>query len=269
MRENKRLPIAEKQAHLLFRKSLISQILREALREKNFPKALHTLTLKGFTKILDRRFIKSGLFSTEFHDALKLFCFIVQSVQPIDSIQELHQIFERIPRFIAKTRSMLSEIYTKSDTRKLLSGLEGFYLEKARSFKQKLDDLDTEPVFEMDGNSYTAFDENSDHIFKRCLAAAPSPAKILSDQPSYLKSGSWFDIDTGQDTRLHRLKLISILENTAQLIFLNISDNEIMIRNTSEFIEQINCERSRKLDVQHLFDKALAIAITNIQLSKN
>lgn len=164
---------------------------------------------------------------------------------------------------------MLSEIYTKSDTRKLLSGLEGFYLEKARSFKQKLDDLDTEPVFEMDGNSYTAFDENSDHIFKRCLAAAPSPAKILSDQPSYLKSGSWFDIDTGQDTRLHRLKLISILENTAQLIFLNISDNEIMIRNTSEFIEQINCERSRKLDVQHLFDKALAIAITNIQLSKN
>lgn len=269
LREHKYLPSLQKQATRLFRKSLVSRVLREALREKQFPNALHTLTLKGFTKILDRRYLNTGLYSTEFQEALKLFCQIVESVQPIDSIEELHQVFERIPRMLAKTRTMLNEIYSKSSTRALLSGLESFYLEKARSFKEKLDRQGSEPELKIQDDSVCLFDANSDAIFKRSLAAVPSSTKILAKCPPYIKTGAWFDIYISQDTRLHRLKLIAILEDSAQLIFLGKNGKDILIQNITELIKQIDCERSRKLDVYHLFDKALAAAITNTQLSQS
>ncbi len=260
------------QSKLLHVKKVVIQQIRQFLKGKTFPKELHILVLRGFAPLFLKIWRRDGEDSENWQNTVDLFRQIVESVQPRESLQQLGIIVERSAEITQKANEALSEVTQRlSDDIDLLSGLEEIYQEKTIEYEQLKKLQDTAPeevVLEEDVVDPFDYSSDSDDVFDTDLSNQPTPQEIAAELPDEIKPGTWCEVYLGRDKLARRLKVSSIVEDTAQIIFIDRSGKEAEIKDIDDFIDELDCERSRVIQDDQLFDKALTAVITNMQLMR-
>ncbi len=251
---------AETQAKLLHLKGIIVNKLRHFLKGKKLPKELHTLVLKGFAPLLLKIYSREGADSGEWQKATTTFRQLIESVQPRESVYQLGIIVDHSKALLQQTKEVLGAILQKSGDTDLLEGLESIYEQNAEKYQ------------ELQENSFPSLDEDDTN---NPLEIEPDEATTPADQPEptelpdIIKVGIWCELYLGRDHDPRRMKLASILNDSEQLVFIDPSGEQSEIKDMRGFLDELDCERSKIIQDNNLFDKALTTVIGNMQLMRS
>lgn len=100
-------------------------------------------------------------------------------------------------------------------------------------------------------------------------ALIESNAEQLNQLPEGVRPGAWFEIYTGSDTVKRRLKLSTMIEETAQLVFVNRSGQRVLDKTAGEFAKELEQGTSKLINDNNLFDRALLSVIQNMQRGRD
>lgn len=257
---------AESQAKLLHAKKQIVSRLRRYLKGKKLPKELHGLVLKGFAPLFLAIYRRDGETSPRWEETTGLFRQIIESVQPRESLYQLSVIVKRSAELIKKTQQSLQQANLRLDSTDLIKGLKKLYQKRADEFDLlKPDDPDT---IEPDAPDPLDLEDQSELAIDTIQVNQPSSEELLSRLPGQLQTGTWCEVYLGRDKPPRRLKVSSILPDTAQLVFVDGTGQQAEIKDIVEFLDELDCEQSRILMEENLFDKALSAVISNMNLMR-
>ena len=76
-----------------------------------------------------------------------------------------------------------------------------------------------------------------------------------------LKRGAWYEVYNGEDRPVRRLKLAVVLEDTAELIFVDRKGNTVIEKDAAEFAVELEDKRSSMIADHSTFDNALGNVI--------
>jgi hypothetical protein len=257
---------AESQAKLLHAKKQIVSRLRRYLKGKSLPKELHGLVLKGFAPLFLAIYRRDGETSPHWEETTNLFRQIIESVQPRESLYQLSVIVKRSGELIKKTQQNLQQANLRLDSIDLIKGLKKLYQERADEFDLlKPDDPD---AIEPDAPDPLELEDQNELAIDTIQINQPSPEELLARLPGQLQTGTWCEVYLGRDKPPRRLKVSSILPDTSQLVFVDGTGQQAEIKDIVEFLDELDCEQSRILMEENLFDKALSAVISNMNLMR-
>ncbi|MBA3581702.1 MAG: DUF1631 family protein [Gammaproteobacteria bacterium] len=269
--ENQTRTKAESQAKLLYIKKIVIQQIRKFLKGKELPSLLHSLVLKGFAPLFLHTQRRFGEDSDEWRASVDLFRQIIESAQPGKSQNQLSVIVDRKAAVIKKAKQALTKIQQARSDTNLLAGLENFYAEKEREY----DTLKFSPQADQEygliddkSDPFDYGDDVGDITLQDALPTQPDIETLLAQIPPELTPGTWCEVYMGRDKPHRRLKLSSVLKETTQLIFVDSIGSHAELKDIAEFLDELDCERSRIINEDNLFDKALAAVITNMQVMR-
>lgn len=262
---------AEQQAKLLFLKKNVIQQVRKFLKGKELPKALYTVVLKGFAPLFLKIHHAKGDDNDEWREAVDLFRLIVESAQVKDSVYQLGIIAERAPEILQRATHVLQNAGRPETVASLLVDLESYYQEKieAHEILRTQRDEEDSPTLEDTSDPFDYSGDSEDLTSDHETQNQPTVEEIIARLPEKVKPGSLCEIYMGRNTTPQRLKISSILKETAQIVFVDATGHEAQIKDALEFIDELDCERSKIIKDNNLFDKALASVISNLQFSKS
>ena len=257
---------AESQAVLLHMKKHIISRLRQYLKGKVLPKELHSLLLKGFAPLLLKIYRKEGEDSEDWKNTLFLLRQIIESVQPRDSAYQLGAVLERSSIIIRDAQSAIQLLPKKLIDSNLVNGLKKIYEILAAKHESLKSIQQDEP--EENRVDPLALDPDEEPEPDPALLNQPTPAELVAQLPEQIRAGTWCEVYMGRNEDPRRLKVSTILHDTAQLVFVDSTGVKSEIKDIQEFLDELDCERSRILPNEQLFDKALAAVINNMNLMR-
>ncbi len=89
--------------------------------------------------------------------------------------------------------------------------------------------------------------------------------QLLQSIPEEVKPGAWFEIYRGESRARRRLKLSAILEDTGQLLFAERTGQGALEVDLEGFLCDLREGRTKLIDDNHRFDRALSMVIGNIR----
>jgi hypothetical protein len=257
---------AESQAKLLHVKKHIISRLRQYLKGKTLPKELHGLLLKGFAPLLLKIYRKEGEQSEDWKNTLFLLRQVVESVQPRDSAFQLGAVLEHSSVIIRDAQSAIQLLPKKLADSSLVNGLKEIYENLAIKHQSLKSVQDEEPA--ENRIDPLALDPDDKPEPDPALLNQPTPEELLAQLPEQIRAGTWCEVYLGRDEEPRRLKVSSILHDTAQLVFVDSTGAKSEIKDIRDFLDELDCERSRVLPNEQLFDKALTAVINNMNLMR-
>lgn len=262
---------AEQQAKLLFLKKNVIQQVRKFLKGKELPKALYAIVLKGFAPLFLKIHHAKGDDNDEWREAVNLFRLIVESAQVKDSVYQLGVIAERAPEILQRVSNILKNAARPEITSTLLADLQSYYQEKTSEYEALKHERDNEkaPAVEDTSDPFDYGADNEDLTLDQETQNQIPVEEIIARLPENVKPDSLCEVYMGRNIPTQRLKIASILKDTAQIVFIDSTGHEAQIKDVLEFIDELDCERSKVIKDNNLFDKALASVITNLQFSKS
>lgn len=259
---------AESQARVLHIKKQIVLKLKHFLKGKVLPKQLHALVLKGFAPLFLTIYRRDGEDSAQWKEATMLFRQIMESVQPRDSLFQLSVIVDRSSELLNRARQSLAPISQHLGNVDLFGGLEEIYRRLTEEFEHRrarhsgeIEEDGPDPLDLISPDDEPTIDISQLH--------QPSPEELMAKLPPEIQTGTWCEVYMGRDTPACRLKVSSILADTAQLIFIDNTGRQAEIKDIQEFLDELDCERSRIVsEEEDLFDKALSAVVANMNLMR-
>lgn len=262
---------AEQQAKLLFLKKNVIQQVRKFLKGKELPKALYAIVLKGFAPLFLKIHHAKGDDNDEWREAVNLFRLIVESAQVKDSVYQLGVIAERAPEILQRVSSVLQNATRPETASTLLADLQSYYQEKTNEYEALKHERDKEeaPSSEDTSDPFDYGGDSEDIALDQETQSQIPVEEIITRLPDNVKPDSLCEVYMGRNIPTQRLKISSILKDTAQIVFIDSTGHEAQIKDILEFIDELDCERSKVIKDNNLFDKALASVISNLQFSKS
>jgi hypothetical protein len=151
----------------------------------------------------------------------------------------------------------------------LLDGLKKVYQRQAKDFDQLKKKYAQEGITETDAQKIDPLAQPLDTLEEPPeLANQPTPEELLERLPVDVQPGTWCEVYMGRDQAPQRLKVSSILKDTAQIVFVDGSGKQAEIKDVREFIDELDCERSTIIQDENLFDKALTAVLSNMQMMR-
>ncbi len=257
---------AESQAKLLHIKKHIVAKLRQHLKGKVLPREVHGLLLRGFAPLLLKIYRQSGENSEDWKNTLFLLRQIIESVQPRESAYQLNAVLEHSSIIINDAQSAIKLLpkHLVDDT--LLNGLKKIYEDLAVK-RDTLKDIEVEEPEEIRIDPLDLDPEEEPEPDPASLNK-PTPEELLAQLPEQVRAGVWCEVYMGRNEEPRRLKVSTILESSAQIVFVDNTGVESVIKDMQDFIDELDCERSKVLPSEHLFDKALTAVINNMNLMR-
>ena len=263
----KTLSEAETQAGNQYLKHRVIVALRNFLRGKTLPKELYKLVLKGFAPLLLAVHKRHGPDSRHWFKSTDTFRQIVESVQPHEDPGEVAIIAKRSDDLLERARKLLSPVTKRMQNDNLLDSLKAIYdrikqqhQDNIQQGQQTVDASQVPDPFDYTLNEPSVTDTSE-------LDSMMDPVDIMQRLPAEVKTGIWVDLYQGNEGN-RRLKLSAILEDSAQLVFIDETGSDSVIKPVLEFVDELDVERSRIIQENNLFDKALSTVLTNIQAMK-
>ncbi len=257
------------QAELLHIKKRVISRLRQFLQGKKLPKELHAITLKGFAPLFLKIYRREGEDSPAWEKATALFRRIVESVQPRDSLHQTAAILRHNGEILAQTQTMLESAIQKTGAQDLLDGLKKVYQRQAKDYDQLKKKYEQEGITEDESakvdplaQPLEALAEPPDQLNQ------PTPEELLQRLPVDVQPGTWCEVYMGRDQSPQRLKVSSVLRDTAQIVFVDGSGKQAEIKDVRDFIDELDCERSTIIHDENLFDKALTAVLSNMKMMR-
>jgi hypothetical protein len=257
---------AESQAKLLHVKKHVVSRLRQHLKGKVLPQELHALLLKGFAPLLLKIYRTNGEENEDWRNTIFLLRQIIESVQPRESAYQLGAVLERSSVIIRDAQSAIQLLPKKLIDSNLINGLKAIYEALEERYKSLKTIQEDEP--EENRIDPLALDPNEEPEPDPALLNQPTPEELLAQLPEQIRAGTWCEVYMGRNEEPRRFKVSTILEESAQIVFVDSTGVQSMIKDIQDFLDELDCERSRILPSEQLFDKALTAVINNMNLMR-
>lgn len=257
---------AESHAKVLHVKKHIIMRMRQHLKGKILPKEVHSLLLRGFAPLLLSIYRKHGEDSDKWNETVYLLRQTVESVQPRNSAHQLDAILSRSTEILGQLQTAFSGLPKKLIDSSVFEGLKKTY----KHLTQKKGEIESTQPEEEEHNKFDPLELDKDYEPEPDpeFASKPSPAEVMAQVPEQLKAGVFCEVYMGRNEEPKKLKVSSILADSAQVVFINSSGEQSEIKDMAEFLDELDCERSRIIEDEQLFDKALTAVINNMNLMR-
>jgi len=242
-------------------KNIVTTQYKMVVQDKKIPDNVRPLFLKNWSTLMLNRYLKHGRDSTQWSESVQLLKLLLKCVQPIqfDSQYTLLKsnhinLTTSVNGALYKTKQNKKDIYSQITLLKkhFTSLIDNYGYEIVDTkIKQPTDDAIVD-----DKNDEAELLE----IKQQIENAEDKIAKLASDT----KPGAWYEIYTGEDKALRRLKLSIILNDAAKLIFVDRKGVKVIEKDAEEFAKELENNRSRLIADHSTFDYALSKVIGTI-----
>jgi hypothetical protein len=257
------------QAELLHIKKKVIGRLRQFLLGKKLPKELHAITLKGFAPLFLKIYRREGEASPAWEKAATLFRRIVESVQPRGSLHQVGAILKHNSEILTLAQTTLESAISKAGVQDLLEGLKKSYQRQTREYDLLRKKYEQEGITENDEDKIDPLAGPLEELVESPeLANQPTSEELLQRLPVDIQPGAWCEVYMGREQPAQRLKVSSVLQDTAQIVFVDGSGKQSQIKDVRDFIDELDCERSIIIHDENLFDKALTAVLSNMKIMR-
>lgn|GEM_PF-831665 len=284
---------AVKMAHA---KNVVLQEIRKVTLGKELPLGVRTLVLKIWPSMMFNHYLKQGKGNDEWVELLMILQKIIESVQPISTLQALEELGLTHQDIIDATRSKLKGCKKKQAVLdQALADLQATYDELMATTDLPADADDAAPVESpaetaaqqapaektpenlSESAPTTAADDAELEIDQAEAQQAPeqeveselTPEQIarqkVSRLPAGVSPGTWFIVYNGEDKPVRRLKLAVIMMQEAVLVFVDHLGNVVIEKDAETFAEEIEKGLSGVIMQHSVFDHALSHALQSIE----
>ncbi|MFW2374040.1 MAG: DUF1631 family protein [Gammaproteobacteria bacterium] len=230
------------------------------------PKPVQPLILNHWSTMMFHRYIKYGKNSEQWNEATDLLNLMIHTLKPLSSkeewisLQNLYMgIVNTVKELLDKTGQNKEKIYMavnnlKNTYIKVLADSE--YYEKTAVADNTQSTLDSIPASDADKGP-SPMD-----------VKIQSAKKKIDSLPQQVRPGAWFEIYTGIDHPVRRLKLSVIIQENARLVFVDRLGIKVLEKDAEEFSHELATDKSSLLDDHSVFDHALSQVIHSIAATK-
>jgi len=293
---------SQKTVKMAHGKSVVLHEIRKITIGKELPEGIRTLVLKIWPSMMFNHFLKKGKANDEWVELLMILQKIIESVQPINSKEELAELGLTNQDIVEAARNKLTSCKkSKEMVSSVIHDLEAIYetlmatpdipdevsggvdepeLDSTLLDQQGepgVDDVHESPEgvdlgedVDTDAGTGLASGEELELAHEEAQAEpekdleAIAKAK-LADLPEGVTPGAWFIVYNGEDRPVRRLKLAVILVHDASMVFVDHLGNVVIEKDASEFTEEIEKGLSGLIMQHSVFDHALHTALETIE----
>ena len=241
-------------------KKIVTAQFKIVSRNKKIPNNIRPLILKNWPTLMLNRYLRHGRDSSQWNQSVLILRLLLKCIQPIrlknqyTLINNNHEaLAESVNDELRETQQDKSEISSQIDV------LKKHFLQIIDSCGYKI--IDTASETEIDDDNSLIEDESDTSEFDKISMQIESAEEKLSKLASNTKPGAWYEIYTSEDKALRRLKLSIILNDAAQLIFVDRKGIKIIEKDAEEFARELEDNRSRLIADHSTFDHALGKVI--------
>ncbi|HHJ36584.1 MAG TPA: DUF1631 family protein, partial [Gammaproteobacteria bacterium] len=231
--------------------------LRKYSVGRRIPKGVKPLILKLWPTLMINRYVKYGNESELWMQSSSLCKLIFELLQPIRHKFQLEQLSNQYQALIEVVGDELYE--TKQDK----TGIDVQLVILKNTFEKMIDEHAHLLIDEKDLSS-----EEIDYVVQKEMAKYDAAIAQIREQeesvvdkvarlPTYVKSGTWFEIYNGEGHPVRRLKMSVILIETGNIIFVDRKGIKGIEKDAGEFAEELKNNKSRVLADHSTFDHAL------------
>ncbi|NOR41693.1 MAG: DUF1631 family protein [Gammaproteobacteria bacterium] len=226
-------------------------------RNKKIPNNIRPLILKNWSTLMLNRYLRFGRGSSQWTQSVSLLKLLLKCMQPIKFQSQYTMISNNHVVLAESVDDELSQ--TKQNKQDISSQLT---LLKSH-FTTIIDDCDFQEIVgnekQLTDNELDLDDDEAELLeIKQQVEKAEQKLSMLA---SNTKPGAWYEIYTGEDKALRRLKLSIILNDAARLIFVDRKGVKVIEKDADEFARELADNRSRIIADHSTFDHALGMVI--------
>lgn len=291
---------AVKMAHA---KGIVLQEIRKITIGKELPVGIRTLVLKVWPSMMFNHYMANGKANDEWVELLMILQKIIESVQPLNTLQELEELGLGYSDILDAAKSKLNKwrknqetiqavLKDLSDTYEDLMSTTGLVDEEvveAEPEAAEQAEVETESEAEVaesateetgteatdtdvsDAEEHGDVSLDSDEL----TAGEPEPEEErdpevvakekIASLPEGVSPGAWFIVYNGEDKPVRRLKLAVILVQDATMVFVDHLGNVVIEKDAEMFADEIEKGLSGIIMQHSVFDHALSSALETIE----
>ncbi len=257
--EKKKLIQNEQQTKkLIFKEHARQLVLTELqfhLMHVTLPPSFQPLILNHWSTLMFHHYVKYGTDSKEWSLVTDVLATLGNTLKPIESKQEWLYVNNTYPGLVDTIEAELST--TNQNKEKIYLGI--------RNLNNHYVNLLNSSAFEHDENDTLIEEPQS---FQKEESPAEKKAEISRQKiellPKSVKINNWYEVFTGIDSSVRRLKLSVIIEEEAALIFVDRHGTKVMVKDAEDFSYELQCKQSRMINDHSVFDSALTQVIQSL-----
>jgi hypothetical protein len=258
-------------------RKIVLEELRRYFKGKTLPKPAHPIVLRHWPTLMFHRYIRFGKGSEEWNETINLLRLLLKSIQPINNDDTWSSLKNNHMGIISTLKGTLQKSkQSKESINRSIEGLGTCYKEILDTYKSSDSNIDIEDnVSNTDSDNPFSYEsimtKSNQDMFE---AQKEDEIKLLSARekisklPKEVQVGSWFEIYTGKDSVIRRLKLSIILSDDATLIFVNSMGKKVMEKDAEIFTNELADKKSNLIADHSIFDYALSSVINSLSFSK-
>ncbi len=232
----------------------ILKALRSLTAGKVLPEGVHPLVLKRWPTLMFNHYLEHGKENDEWISILEILRDIIDSVQPLETAEDLaylksiqHELADEIRHKLSRTnqsvRDIDSVIQGLTDTHKALIDNASFSDQQIEQAEETLADEDAA---------------------RKVTPIQTESAEPRSELPPNVMPGMWFQVFMGEDSAPRRCKLSVVIVEDSNLVFVNHAGEIVVEKSFEEFEQELQEEKSSVIMGHSVFDHALNSVITRL-----
>jgi hypothetical protein len=248
-------------------KRAVVSTLNRHIKERDLPDEAMQFILKCWAPYMGMIYLREGTESESWNQSVYALRRIIEAAQPERTQIEIEGIIGSAEQFFRQIKEQL----TRSSL--FHQGQEGIIASAKDWFKElvhKVSNRRAEPTQEADTEPP---EEQAPPTLEELLPPeeetpdeqAQVLERLMESIPAEVKAGAWFEIYRGQSRAKRRLKLSAILEDTGQLLFAERTGQGALEVDLEGFLCDLREGRTKLIDDNHRFDRALCMVIDNIR----
>lgn len=240
------------------RNVVISEI-RNLASNNIIPQDAKPLVLKSWSTLMFHRHIKYGKESYQWMESILLLKLLMKCLQPIQKQTQWEFINNNYSALIEVINDELYETrQDKNDIDEQLSLLKNMFINMLEESDYTIEDI--APDIEKNV-TYEPIGSDMEHELEIARQEVQVAQEKISRLPSSVKPGVWFEIFNGEDRAIRRLKMSTILIDTAKIIFVDRKGVKVIEKDVDDFAVELDQNISRVLADHSTFDNALGKVI--------
>lgn len=220
----------------------------------NIPKAVQPLILKQWSTLMFHRFIRFGKDSEQWTECTEILNKIVNSLRKIKCHEDLVYISELHTSLHKEVEALLHE--TKLNKEHIHNSVHTLRLTIKKNIDISEKNLETAGIEDSQQSDLQIIDNRD--------AELELAKEKIARLPESVKPGTWFEVYTGEEKSIRRLKLSVIIMDTAKLVFIDRMGLKVLEKDAVQFANEIKNKKSQFIADHSIFNHALSNVIMSL-----
>lgn len=246
--------IEAKKSRIKRSKQFIANVLKTQLKDKKIPVAVKNLMIKYVAPVMLQRYVKEG-------EAGGWRLILEQAVRLVD-LTKHGQDDLMFARQYSLLGNALEEIGRCLQNEKIDSEEVAGYIQEIKADAEKRYEALGDVRNQVSGTDTVEINVEDIRAELNITIQSKSEEQLslyrhVSELPDYVVPGRWFRVYIEGRELPRRLRLLSILQDTDELVFVNYQGERKATKSAVDFIAELNDERSQIIKEDLVFDSAL------------